>query len=118
MKRHSGRGLGVECRTLAHPEAVLLVDHAERELAKLHRRLDQRVRAHDELQLPRRQPAEDLAAARRGRGPGEQGDRDRAPDRSTAFDGEFLKCVNCRFPDTARRRVDNAKHVHRVMRIQ
>ena len=89
MKRHPRRSLAVERCTLAHPEAVLLVDHAQRQLAKLHGRLDQRVRAHHELQLPTGEPAKDLAAARGGCGPREQGDR-HEPAKQAVERGEVL----------------------------
>ena len=45
--------LGVERGALAHAEAVLLVHHDHGEVAELHRVLDQRVRAHHQLELLR-----------------------------------------------------------------
>ena len=111
MKRHPGRGLGVERGTLAHPEAMLLVDHAERELTKLHRRLDQRVRAHHELQLPRREPAEDLAAARRGSGPGEQGDGDESAEQAVERGQVLLgQRLGGRHEGSLRTVLDGAEH--------
>ena len=50
-------------RALAHAEAVLLVDDGDRQAVEDDRVLDERVRAHDERQLARRQLAEDVGAA-------------------------------------------------------
>ena len=64
--------LRVERRALAHAEAVLLVHDHDGEVAELHRLLDQRVSAHHELELPVRQPVEQLAPPRGARGAGEE----------------------------------------------
>ena len=55
-----------ERRPLAHPEAMLLVDHRDRQLVEAHVVLDQRVGAHDQRQLAAGELAEDVAPASRG----------------------------------------------------
>ena len=54
-----GVALRVERGPLAHAEAVLLVDHRDRQRAERDVRLDQRVRADDHRQLAARELAED-----------------------------------------------------------
>ena len=75
--------LGVECGALPDSEAVLLVDHRDREVAELDAVLDQGVGADDEAELAARQVPEQIAPAlgrdrarqqrRRQRRTGEQG---------------------------------------------
>jgi hypothetical protein len=78
VRTGDSRGLGVERRALAHAEAVLLVHHDHREIAELDGVLDQRVGPDDELELPRREPGEEVAPPGcRGRA-GEQLERQRA----------------------------------------
>ena len=50
--RRASAGLGLERVPLADPEAVLLVDDDEAEVAERHGVLDQRVRPHDDRRLP------------------------------------------------------------------
>ena len=48
------RALGVQRHALAHAETMLLVDYRQRQVAKVHVWLDQRVRADDQRQLAAR----------------------------------------------------------------
>ena len=77
VRRHPLHPLRVERLALLDPEAVLLVDDAEAEAGELHRRLDQRVGADDQPQLPGREPLQRFLAARRRRRPGQQRERRR-----------------------------------------
>ena len=66
------RALGVERGALAHAEAVLLVDHRQRQRPEAHLGLDQRVRADDQGELAAGELAQQVGPpARRGRA-GEQ----------------------------------------------
>ncbi len=76
VRRRLPGALRVERRPLAHAEAVLLVDDADRQPGEAHVRLDQRVGADHEAELAAGQAPEGLAPARRGGRPGEQRERD------------------------------------------
>ena len=64
MRGQAARRLGVERCALAHAEAVLLVDHAERQPGELDGRLDQGVGAHHQPELARGQPVEAVSRRR------------------------------------------------------
>jgi hypothetical protein len=66
------RRLAVERAALVDAEAVLLVDHDDREAVELDGGLDQRVRADEQPQLAGGELAEQVGAARRGRRAGQQ----------------------------------------------
>ena len=61
---------------------MLLVDHDERQVAELHRRLDQGVRADQQRQLAGGEPRQDLPPSRGGCGSGEQRDRYQAAEQA------------------------------------
>ena len=65
VRREPGRRLAVQRAALVDAEAVLLVDHRDREAVELDRVLDQRVRADQQLQLAGRELAEQVGAAAR-----------------------------------------------------
>ena len=67
VRREVAGRLAVQRAALVDAEAVLLVDHGDGEPVELHRALDQRVRADEQLQLPARELAEQVGAAARGR---------------------------------------------------
>jgi hypothetical protein len=63
VRREPVRRLAVERAALVDPEAVLLVDDGDGQAVELHRLLDQRVRAHQQLQLAAGELAEEVGAA-------------------------------------------------------
>jgi len=71
-----GRRLLLERRTLADPEAVLLVDDHQRQVAELDGLLDERVRPHHHRELARLEPREYVPPPTRRRRAREERDRE------------------------------------------
>ena len=64
----------VKREALMHAEAVLLVDHGERQIVEGDVLLEQRMGADQEIDVAERQPVEDFLARRPALAPGEDGD--------------------------------------------
>ena len=72
VRRAAGRRLAVQLAALVDAEPVLLVHDRDEQAVELHRVLDQRVRADEDLQLAARQLAQQVGAARLRGGAGQQ----------------------------------------------
>ena len=84
------RRLAVERAALVDAEAVLLVDDRDREPVEGDAALDQRVGADQQLQLARRELAQQVRAARRGRRAGQQRGLDQLARHQRLERGEVL----------------------------
>ncbi len=75
-----------------HPEAVLLVDDGERQIAEHDVLLEHRVGADEDMNVSERQPLENVAALRPAFPAGENGDIDAGGRRQRRHGVEMLAC--------------------------